>query len=461
MNKWLKRFIVTVFGAVLLLMLVFAIFYHRFVIEAPQREYPRPTSLKEAQRQDLEYLALFIDKDRSFDTQEKRILFFTHIDTVKSRLPLDNHKFVMSVAKIMAQADNTHTNIAPRELAKHLNAIPIRCYWFDGDLRVVLAQSPYQGLLGVRITKINERTPSDLFRLLKPWYGGNHNRLRFFSPLYFMSPEILDAIGCGYTENAITLVYEDHLGMEKHIVVEASTEHQNSVGYWPPHWLNGNLMKSKKNWHHHNPAISLPIPFQNTNSNVWHKPIRNGLYVQLNESVHRETCNIDAYLEKVLHGVKNKPLKFAILDLRFNPGGDYSIARSFIKKINVRLNGNPFYIITGNGTFSAGIMTAAIAKNTAKSNAIIIGEPIGDNLRFWADGGSTMVLPNSKIPLRIWTAYHDWQNGCNDWSKCFWITIFDGIAVEHLNLDKKVSLRFSDYMQGEDSALKTILKMQQ
>ncbi|MFD2589159.1 S41 family peptidase [Croceitalea marina] len=460
MKKWLKRLVITLLGGGLLLILVFAIFYNRFVVEAPQREYPQPTSLKEKQHQDLEYLALFVDKDRSFDTQEKRTLFFKHIDSIKLQLPLENHKFVMSVAKIMAQAENTHTNVAPSELSKHVNTIPIRFYWFDSDLHVVLAQSPYQELLGVKITKINGRTPLDLLQLLEPWYGGNHNRLRFFSPLYFMSPEILDAVGHGYAKNAIALVYEDYLGTERHMIMEAVAENRNSVGYWPPHWLNRNLMKSKKNWYHLNSSISQPMPFQNTNSNVWHKMVENVLYVQLNENVHSETVNINEYLNEVLNEVKNKSLESTIMDLRFNPGGDYNIARSFIKKINKRLDGNPFYIITGNGTFSAGIMTAAIAKDVAKENIIVVGEPIGDYLQFWADGGSEMVLPNSKIRLRIWTAYHDWQNGCSDWSKCFWITIFDGVAVEHLDPDKRVPLQFSDYMLGEDSALNTILKMQ-
>jgi|GEM_PF-2056516 len=438
----------------------FALFYNRFVVKAPIKEYSEPTSVKEAQLQDLDYLTLYINKDRSFDTQQKRAAFFNCIDTLKSKLPMDDHKFLMGIAKVTAQANNTHTNIAPSFLARRSNAVPLRFHWFENKLYVVLVQAPYQHLLGVKINYINGEKPMVLLKKMKDWYGGSHDRLQFYSPLYFMSPELLSALDCGNTRNTIELVYENDSKVEEHIIVAATDDGKDDVGYWPPSWLNNTLMKSKSKWFTFKFNDLPAIPFQNTNVNVYHRLLDKGLYVQLNENANTNALNINDYLKKVMNEIKNSPLEYAILDLRFNPGGDYHIGRSFIKSINKKLNGKPLYIITGNGTFSAGIMTAAIAKNAAKGNSIIVGEPIGDRLQFWADGGSVMRLPNSKIPLRIWTAYHDWKNGCNDWNKCFWITIFDGVQVEHLHPDKQVSLKFLDYLNGEDSILDTILRIQ-
>jgi len=135
----------------------------------------------------------------------------------------------------------------------------------------------------------------------------------------------------------------------------------------------------------------IALPFQDIDKNVWHQFIKRGLYVKLNENANTNTRNINSYLDDVLKDPKSNALAFVVLDLRFNPGGDYSLARPFIKGINKRLGENQsFYIITGNGTFSAGIMTATIAKHTLGNKTKILGEPVGDNLQFWADGGSIM-----------------------------------------------------------------------
>lgn len=460
MKKWLKRVTVALLSAGLLLLLIFILFYNRFVVEAPPSEYAKPSDIREAQLQDLDYLSLYVDKDRSFDNSEKRAAFFNCIDTLKAEIPMDDHKFLLGIAKVMAQANNTHTNISPSFLGRRSNAIPLRFHWFENSLYVVLVQSPYENLLGVKIRYINGKKPVELLALLGEWYGGSKNRLKFYSPLYFMSPELLDAMGCGNTQETVALTYEDNSGMEKNVLIAASEKGKDDAGYWPPNWLNTNLMQSKSEWvtfsHNGPPAV----PFQNTKVNVSHTLLDKGVYIQLNRNANSNTVKVNDYLENVMAKIKNEPLNYAILDLRFNPGGDYHLGRSFITLLNKKLNGNPFYIITGNGTFSAGIMTAAIAKDVAKDNAIIIGEPVGDRLQFWADGGSTMKLPNSKIPLRIWTAYHDWENGCKDWSKCFWITIFDGVAVAGLKPEKQIALKFSDYMNGEDSALNTILRLE-
>ncbi|NAS29913.1 hypothetical protein GTQ40_02915 [Flavobacteriaceae bacterium R38] len=457
-KKWLKRILFLLTILIVISGIIFYLFYNRFVVEAPKKEFPVVVNTKEAQQQDLDYLSLYIDYDKSFDSDEKRAAFRQHIKALKSVLPLSKPEFEMVIAKIMAIANNTHTNIHPSLRARRLNAVPLRFYWFEEGLYVILAKLEYNNLLGKKILKINGYTPEELLSKLKPWYGGNQNRLKFFSPLYFMSPELLNAIGLGTSNSILNIEYLDFKGDIINQAISVTNDAKEGISYWPPYWLNISNQALKNNWQALITQDRIALPFQHIEKNVWHQFIKNGLYVKLNENVNTENLNISSYLDNILKNPGSKALDFAILDLRFNPGGDYNIARSFIKKIDRRLHKNrPFYIITGNGTFSAGIMTAAIAKHTLGDRVKIIGESVGDYLQFWADGGSIMKLPNSKISLRIWTAYHDWQNGCKDWNKCFWITIFDGVAVDNLNLDKFIPLKFSDYVNGKDSVTKTIL----
>jgi len=437
--------------------IVFYAFYTRFVIEAPKKEYPLAQNAKEAQRQDLDYLSLYINLDRSFDTEEKRAAFNKSIKEVEKQLPVSKSQFEMAIAKMMAIADNTHTNVHPGSRARRFNAIPLRFYWFEESLHVVMTKDAQKDLLGAKIIRINGHTPMDLLEKIKPWYGGANTRLKFFSPLYFMSPELLNAIGYGLGKDAIAIEYIDVEGKIASRTIKTDEASKKNSSYWPPNWLNPSKRTLENGWNALPVNHRVALPFQHLEKNVWHEFINNGLYVKLNENANTEHLNINSYLKNITNEFQKKTLEFVILDVRFNPGGDYNLARSFIKAMDKKLDENqPFYIVTGNGTFSAGIMTAAIAKHTLGNKAKIIGEPVGDRLQFWSDGGSVMRLPNSKIPLRIWTAYQDWENGCSDWSKCFWITIFDGVAVNNLDPDVKSSLRFSDFMKGEDTALNTI-----
>ena len=89
--------------------------------------------------------------------------------------------------------------------------------------------------------------------------------------------------------------------------------------------------------------------------------------------------------------------------------------------------------------------------------AIIVGEPVGDNLRFWANGGEQFRLPNSRIAMYAWSAREDWQDGCRDFLRCFWLSkTFFGPTVKGLDPDLPVSISFEDYRAGRDPALEAI-----
>lgn len=455
MKKWFKRFIFTLIGIVLLLGILFYAFYTRFVIEAPAIAYTKVTSLKEQQLQDLDYLSRYITVDKSFDSDTKRRAFLEGIAQLKKQLPLTVAAFEMGVAQLMSISDNTHTNVHPSRRARRLNAIPLRLYWFEDGLYVVMAQKEYKHLLGTRIKNINGIAVTDIVIKLKKWFGGSEHRLKFFSPLFLMSPELMDAVHLGTDSTRLNLEFDDG----NSVLIAASETAKDKPGYWPQLWLNPSAATSEAGWFSLAAHKATALPFQHLHQNVWHHFTDKGVYVQVNENADTETLKVSDYLNAVAEQAKKSKLAYAILDLRFNSGGDYHMVRPFINEMESHLKGNGnFYVILGNGTFSAGIITAALAKHVFGAKTKLVGEPAGDRLQFWADGGSSFLLPNSKIRLRIWTAYHDWKNGCTDWRKCFWITIFDGVAVDHLDLDQEVPLKFQDFVSGKDTVLDYIIR---
>ena len=130
-------------------------FYKRFIVYPPSAEYAPPQNLKEAQSQDLEYLTLYAEYDRSLDTETKRDSFFSQIERLESKLPVSEAQFEMGVAKALAFADNGHSNISAGGRAKRMNSVPLRFYWFKEGLFTILAQDQQVAVLGCRITSIN------------------------------------------------------------------------------------------------------------------------------------------------------------------------------------------------------------------------------------------------------------------------------------------------------------------
>lgn len=112
--------------------------------------------------------------------------------------------------------------------------------------------------------------------------------------------------------------------------------------------------------------------------------------------------------------------------------------------------------LTDEGTFSAAVVTAAFIKHAAGKNGKIVGAAMGDDEQFWAEGGAALTLPNSGIKVFVATAYHDWENGCQDWKHCYWPNIILGVAAGKLEPDIIAPLTFKDYSQGIDTTLQAV-----
>jgi hypothetical protein len=96
-------------------------------------------------------------------------------------------------------------------------------------------------------------------------------------------------------------------------------------------------------------------------------------------------------------------VKAVMVDVRFNTGGDAGVATPLVEKLAARLHGIPVFVFTSRATFSAGIIHAAQWKQFA--GATVVGEPAGDGLDFWAEGGN-LVLPHSRLTLHYANAFH-------------------------------------------------------
>jgi len=91
---------------------------------------------------------------------------------------------------------------------------------------------------------------------------------------------------------------------------------------------------------------------------------------------------------------------------------------------------------------------------------MVLGERVGDRERFWAESGTPLELPNSKILVFFATGYHDWNEGCQwkDLARCFWINIRLDVPAGNLSPETPIAWRFSDYREGVDTVMEEVLK---
>jgi len=115
---------------------------------------PKPRDLREANLQDLDYLARLLDYDRSFN-DESRVEFTRRLARLRENAAtLSRGELLMGISKAVAIADNPHTSVERGFWRAYLNSAPVRFEWFAEGLHVVRAREDVAELLGRRVVAV-------------------------------------------------------------------------------------------------------------------------------------------------------------------------------------------------------------------------------------------------------------------------------------------------------------------
>ncbi|MTI30136.1 S41 family peptidase [Xanthovirga aplysinae] len=408
-----------------------------------------PKNRNEAWQQDLSHfqnnyfsLCKSFPKDSIFKANQI-------IDSLKRNIDgLSDNQIKLLISKCVSMADDGHTSVY---LGKFRN-IPLKFYLFDDGLYVVKAKSGYEQFLGSRVNKIGDRKIEEIIEDVDAFMPGNESWIKYKSSHFLGSPDFLEGIGLAKDIDAIKYEFVNgkdtlitHFSPEKKY--DTFDEYESWRNLTPSNKIYADTVNS---WLH---VLTKQTPVYLSNPNIpgFTTPIESlkALYIQINMSTE-----IPNLLEEVKSSVEDNNVQNLIVDLRFNTGGNYLKQAEFSKEIPKLVKGKIF-IVTGNATFSAGICTAARLKYFAKEQAVVIGQEIGDGLTFWAEGKS-FYLPNSKLPIRVTTGFHDWESNKYVPFKTHWLNIFYGVPVTDLKPDIFVSNYYDDYIKGTDKILEEI-----
>lgn len=430
----------------------------RFQYGPPEPIPPLLDDPRAGQAADAAYFAAYPDLDRSYAPAARK-----NAQQLAARLKADapqlsREQFVLRVAEIAALADNAHT--APDVVAfwKDTPRLPLRGYLFSDGLRVLRAKAPVEDLVGARIDRIDGRTVDELFRALAKYHAGPDARRRQLLTAVLESPALLEAAGLARERRALTIsgILLDGTPFERRIEAEergpAAPIANTCRLLFPP--AAGRTPEGMTAWL---PLPSPPISIADGSRLFTSARLPDGaLYFALGHNNDGDEEKIAPFLESILAEIDRTRPSSLVVDLRFDRGGDYTKTWAFAKGLPSRLPPDArIWLLTSSWTFSAGITTAAALVEAGKGRVRIVGEPVGDRLEFWAEGGM-MPLPNIRLQVYYAAGKHDYRRPCDDVDACFWLNALFPVRVDSLDPHVRAPWSFDDYRAGRDPALEVV-----
>jgi hypothetical protein len=432
----------------------------RFQPEPRALDFPAPKERAEAVRQDLETLGQLPDLDRSFSAEARDRFQDERAKLLAAAATLSPQALEMQVSRLTAIADNGHTTVGRR--LRRLPRIPVRMMWFAEGLYVVRADEANARLVGARVERINGKTPEELLADLAPYVSGPPEHARATVPLFMESPYALAGVWPEMSPEREKLELTTLEGESIAATLEPVAPDEKSPYVDPTRNLSPERMpKEAAPWANLlSERSDLPLVLREPDASLYVKKLgEDGLYIHLAAVTGDDRGPLSEQLAALLDGLDPAALRYAVLDLRFDGGGDYTNTLSFTKELPRRIAADgKLFILTDNATFSAAVVTAARAKYFGGARATIIGERMGDRERFWAESGKPLELPHSKILVYFATGYHDWNEGCGvaDLARCFWLNLAFDVPAGSLAPDKAIAWKFADYRDGVDTVMKEV-----
>ncbi len=420
---------------------------------------PPPANRVEAWEQDLDIvLKKFLKYDRSFTSQAQKE-FRRTIASLKASLPkIAEEEIIVTLSRAVALNENAHTRLYLLRNRTELRRYPIRVYWFSDGLYVVKTTSDLRETVGCRVVRIGGHDPQLVKQSVAELFAGNESWVEYKSVYFMTSPEILYGLKLIADMDTAEFIFDCGQGntFSRTLKPLPLKKSQRPTEAW---WhLSPLSEEDDREWASalKRESLSIPLYLKNPRQHYWFEYLDESrvLYFQYNRSLNMpEGESFARFSERLLQFIEQHPVERFVIDLRFNTGGNNGIAWKFMEKLagveKVNQRGKLF-AITGRSTFSAGISHAAQLKQFTK--VILVGEPVGDKLDTWSEGGN-IVLPNSQLTVHFTNGFHGYSTIDYPEFKPY----FQDLNIPDLEPDILVRPSSDDYFSGRDSALEAIL----
>ncbi|MGA9711000.1 MAG: hypothetical protein WBR31_04385 [Candidatus Sulfotelmatobacter sp.] len=443
-------------GFVLLLIaiaagLVYATMRH-FYPSPPQANYNRPNNPLEAQRQDLDYFAKLIGMDRSYSAEARAEAQHRLAELTDSNNVIPRQNFRVALMEIAALADNGHTRLDSDSGADPME-LPVRVAAFSDGIYVLHATKAYADLLGGKVVSIDGHSIDEVMTRLEQLRGGTPQWRKEYAQVYISWQDVLVGAGIAPDMGHSTWTVTSPSGTP---VTRTLTPYKPSEDE-PDIFVNRiysaePLKELGADWVAYQPEQPSPITFSDFDATFRRVRLPHSCVMLIqfrsnDDEGNNYIKNFEAATRADMQA--HKPCQL-IFDNRFNAGGNLTKTIFFAKDLPHLISPRGhIYLLTSGMTFSAGITTTALIKHSGGDRVIILGEPVGDRLAFFAEGGRGC-LPNYPLCLHYETGKHDYGHSCTNLDTCFWLNWLLPLRVKTLQPDEIITMTFEDWRQGRD-----------
>lgn len=414
-------------------------------------------------REDLLYVRdVWKPQDKSFSPAASREFDRILDQAIAHADSLDPLGFWMSVSRALAASGNGHTNVDGD--SPPFPGLPINAWWFGDGLYIVQTQPGYEYLLGARIEKMGQDNPEQALAAVTPYISGDAAWIKVQSPGYLRIPALLHRLGVTRSDTQAELTVRLRSDQSRRVTLPLATEPDPATRQENWRALMRQPASQKGRW----PGVidsvkAVPLTYRAPVDveSRWLGPDHRILYIRSNQIEGLAGSDLNGKLEMLLlTQVAAERPKSVILDLRYNWGGNFGNTIAFAQALPKLLPpGGHDYVLVSGSTFSAAIVTAAMLKEAGGSRVVLLGTPMGDEARFWAEG-RPIPLPHSRLDLRPAPEFEDWGRGCHDMKRCFWPDVIWGPKSPiSLRPEGKIRPTFADYAAGRDPALARALAL--
>jgi len=364
----------------------------------------------------------YVEKSRAFSPDARRAAL-EHIASLDVHAgELTPAQFLLGIARTTALADNGHDSWHPDEGAwLPKRRAPLRLLWFPDALVVARGAKQHEDLLGARVTAIDGHAIDEVFERLRRLVGGPDNYRRWNLSLFLDRAELLHELGLAASpaEWNLSLVLRNGAVTTRRIemipqIAAPQGTHLPRLFSQPPY---GN--ESELGWLAATASAKDPLYLQEPDRvfRTVKLPAIGALYLQLRSHLGTADEPIEDFMRAASARLGGRKPEHLIVDLRFDGGGNIDPTVAFFNGLAATVPGR-IYVIVSRLTFSAGIVAAALIEQSAGDRVVIVGEPVGDRLRFWSEG-RTVCLPHTKYCVQVTDGLWDLERGCAQEPGCY------------------------------------------
>jgi hypothetical protein len=398
----------------------------------------------------------YVLKSRAFTPQTRQHALALITDLERRAGALSDAQYLIGMMEVAACAQNGHDSLdignGAWTPATHL---PLRFIWFPDGIVVARAAPGLANLLGARVVHVEGLTSAQLLARLRPLSGGTDAYRKWDLMWVVENGGMLHALGVARDPNRLAFDFLLPNGRQVSRTIAFVPKSQlpggaDPVRYWSPEPID---TEKALGWRTAIDPARTPLYLGDADTlyRASALPDLQALYVQFRANWDENGQYIKPFTQSLLAQIESNGPENVILDLRFDVGGDIDVTRELMKAIADRTFGRVFLLV-GRYTFSAGIAAAAVVRHDGP-RVTVIGEELGDNLRWWSEIDETC-LPRTHLCLRGTHGLWDLVKGCKGEPNCYGDR-YDAV-VGSLKPDIVAPLTARDWLAGRDPGLEAV-----